>query len=305
MLHMRLVLALFAVAAASAQTAGDARSLLEAVSQAVRSAGSLRVEGVSVDDASRRETRFELIAQDPLLLRYHAETGPDSVLQVCDGVSRWNYRESHETYTRTSADEALCTPLVARWSDLTEHLASARITGRPGCEQIEATYTTGEVRTLCVDRARHIVVSEHSGAATFTYDRVEYNPPQPAETFQFQPPSGSSPGGVPLPLTGEGGADSYAGPAPGPGSSSPMAISTRQQEYTPEARQARLQGAVLIRLTVDEHGVPRSLKVVRGLGMGLDEKAIEAVSAWRFRPGTRAGEPAPAIAQVEVHFRLP
>jgi len=56
-------------------------------------------------------------------------------------------------------------------------------------------------------------------------------------------------------------------------------------EYTEEAHRAKLQGTVLVFITVDEHGQATNPLVVRGLGMGLDEKAVEAVKKWRFTPG--------------------
>jgi TonB family protein len=55
---------------------------------------------------------------------------------------------------------------------------------------------------------------------------------------------------------------------------------------------------------VDEHGLPRDLKVVRPLGLGLDQKAIEAVEKWKFSPGKKDGKPVPVQATIEVNFRL-
>jgi protein TonB len=52
-------------------------------------------------------------------------------------------------------------------------------------------------------------------------------------------------------------------------------------------------------------GVPQDVKVLRGLGLGLDEKAVEAVQGWRFKPATRGGEPVAVTAQVEVNFQIP
>jgi len=61
----------------------------------------------------------------------------------------------------------------------------------------------------------------------------------------------------------------------------------------------------LLRMMIDESGVPRDLQVVRGLGLGLDQKAIEAVQQWRFKPGTtRCGQPVPVTANMEINFRL-
>jgi len=55
---------------------------------------------------------------------------------------------------------------------------------------------------------------------------------------------------------------------------------------------------------VDENGVPQEIKVVRSLGLGLDQKAIEAVQKWRFKPGLKDGKPVPVSANIEVNFRL-
>lgn len=90
----------------------------------------------------------------------------------------------------------------------------------------------------------------------------------------------------------------------GGGVSQPKLIHKVEPEYSGEAHRAKLQGIVQIELVVDEHGVPKDLKIKRGLGLGLDEKALEAVAKWRFQPGTKDGKPVPVIATVEVNFRL-
>jgi len=55
---------------------------------------------------------------------------------------------------------------------------------------------------------------------------------------------------------------------------------------------------------VDEKGNPRELKVIRPLGLGLDQKAIEAVEKWKFKPGMKDGKPVAVQATIEVNFRL-
>ncbi len=85
---------------------------------------------------------------------------------------------------------------------------------------------------------------------------------------------------------------------------SPSLISKREPEYTNEAREKKLSGNVLLSIVVGPDGVPQNIKVVSPLGSGLDEKAIEAVSKWCFKPGTRDGAPVAVKAQVEVSFRL-
>jgi len=55
---------------------------------------------------------------------------------------------------------------------------------------------------------------------------------------------------------------------------------------------------------VDAHGYPENPRVVRSLGMGLDEKALEAVQRYRFKPAMKDGKPVPVTILVEVNFRL-
>ena len=77
-----------------------------------------------------------------------------------------------------------------------------------------------------------------------------------------------------------------------------------EPEYSEDARLAHHQGTVVLILVVDENGHPRDIKVNRNLGLGLDEKAIEAVKKWVFLPGQKEGVPAPVQATIEVNFRL-
>lgn len=90
----------------------------------------------------------------------------------------------------------------------------------------------------------------------------------------------------------------------GQGASRPVPIFQPQPEYSEEARKAKFQGEVTLSVTVGEDGTPRDIKVVRPLGLGLDEKAIEAVSRWRFRPGMKDGRAVAVRANVVVTFRL-
>jgi TonB family protein len=75
-------------------------------------------------------------------------------------------------------------------------------------------------------------------------------------------------------------------------------------EYSEKARSAGYQGTCVLWLIVDTNGVPHDIKVTRSLGMGLDEKAIEAVRTWRFKPAMKDGVPVPVQINVEVSFRL-
>ncbi|MGD0362035.1 MAG: TonB family protein [Bryobacteraceae bacterium] len=90
----------------------------------------------------------------------------------------------------------------------------------------------------------------------------------------------------------------------GGGVTAPVALVRPEPEYSEEARKAACQGSVLLYLVVDSSGSPRNLKVLRGIGFGLDEKAIEAVEKWQFRAGYKDGKPVNVAATVEVNFRL-
>jgi len=74
--------------------------------------------------------------------------------------------------------------------------------------------------------------------------------------------------------------------------------------YSEVARQAKYQGTSVLWLILGDDGVPRHIRVARPLGMGLDEEAVRAVTAWKFDPATKDGKPVPVMINVEVNFRL-
>ena len=90
----------------------------------------------------------------------------------------------------------------------------------------------------------------------------------------------------------------------GDGVSAPTVVYKQEPGYSELARTAKLQGIVRLQLVVDQLGLPKQVRVTRSLGMGLDEKAIEAVSKWRFRPGIKDGKPVSVMANIDVNFRL-
>ena len=90
----------------------------------------------------------------------------------------------------------------------------------------------------------------------------------------------------------------------GGGVSAPRGVYTPDPEYSEEARKAKYQGTCVLWLIVGPDGKPRDIRVARNLGMGLDEKAIEAVKNWRFEPAMKDGKPVAVQINVEVSFRL-
>lgn len=90
----------------------------------------------------------------------------------------------------------------------------------------------------------------------------------------------------------------------GGGISAPTAISAPDPDYTEDARRAKKQGTCVLWLIVDSSGHPRDIRVIRGLGYGLDAKALEAVQKWKFQPALKDGRPVDVQISVEVEFHL-
>ena len=133
------------------------------------------------------------------------------------------------------------------------------------------------------------------------------------------PPSNGTGSGGGIGSGSGGGVGSGEGPGVGPGRgggigggvfrvgggvSAPRAISTPDPEYSEEARKAKYQGTCVLWLIVGPDGHPRDIKIARSLGLGLDEKAIEAVKQWKFEPAMKDGHAVAVQINVEVSFRL-
>jgi periplasmic protein TonB len=86
--------------------------------------------------------------------------------------------------------------------------------------------------------------------------------------------------------------------------SAPVLMYLVEPEFSEEARKAKTSGNVLVNLWVDEKGVPSHARVLRGIGMGLDEKALEAVKQYRFKPALENGKPVLVELNVEVTFQI-
>jgi TonB family protein len=90
----------------------------------------------------------------------------------------------------------------------------------------------------------------------------------------------------------------------GRGVSPPTVISRVEPAYSDEARAAGYRGTVVVRATIHKDGTLTVDKVVRELGLGLDQKAVEALEMWKFKPATRNSEPVAVELNIEVNFNL-
>jgi len=112
--------------------------------------------------------------------------------------------------------------------------------------------------------------------------------------------SGTGPGVGP----GHGGGIGGGAYRVGGGVRAPKVVYRVEPEFSEEARKNKWQGVVILKLIIGKDGKPQDISVLRSLGMGLDEKAMEAVKQWRFEPGTKDGQPVPVEVSMEVSFRL-
>ena len=133
------------------------------------------------------------------------------------------------------------------------------------------------------------------------------------------PPSNGTGSGGGIGTGSGGGVGSGEGPGVGPGRgggigggvfhvgggvSAPRVIYEPDPEYSEEARKAKYQGVCVLYLIVGADGKPRDVRVLRSLGLGLDEKAIEAVRQWKFDPAMKDGKPVAVEVSVQVDFHL-
>jgi len=88
------------------------------------------------------------------------------------------------------------------------------------------------------------------------------------------------------------------------GATAPIPIYQVEPEFSAKARKAKKGGVVTVRMLVDKQGLPQNVHVVHGVGMGLDEKAVEAVKQYKFRPAKKDGQPVEEAINIEVNFKI-
>jgi TonB family protein len=91
---------------------------------------------------------------------------------------------------------------------------------------------------------------------------------------------------------------------PGSGITPPRLLHEVRADYTDQARLRNITGDVLLEIVVRRDGSVGDVKVLKGLGAGLEDRAVQAVQQWRFSPATRLGTPVDVIVEVAVEFKL-
>ena len=88
------------------------------------------------------------------------------------------------------------------------------------------------------------------------------------------------------------------------GVTAPRLVNKTEPDYTQEAKDAKIQGRVMLSAIIDVDGKAHEVKVEEGLDAGLDANAVSAIGAWVFEPAQRNNEPVPVAVKIEVNFRL-
>ena len=310
-------------ASLQAQTNANAVDLIRQVSGTAKSMKSVRLEGhIAIENETARsdghnERAFSIAISRPGLARF--EVG--DTLRVCDGSRLLTWVPTTKRYTELrDADPPLCEPVLHAWQTAAEHMTSATIAGSDNiefegnpveCSVVRAEYskapwfiTPGQeeaagTRTLCIDPNRYLILRDSVHAAitradgstlkrttTITLSKLEVNPELDAGLFTFTPP----PDAIVTVRVG--------------GVTQPVPIYRPDPKYDEKARKKRIEGTVILSIVVGTDGIPYDIKIVKPLYPGLDRRAVECVSNWRFKPGMKDGHPVKVMAQIQVNFRL-
>jgi TonB family protein len=103
---------------------------------------------------------------------------------------------------------------------------------------------------------------------------------------------------------GSGGGTGGGPYRPGSGIEAPRLLREVKADYTEEARQRSISGEVVMEIIVRRDGSVGEVRILKGLGGGLNERAAQAVRQWRFAPATRLGSPVDVIVEVGIEFKL-
>jgi TonB family protein len=160
---------------------------------------------------------------------------------------------------------------------------------------------------LVPDYWKPCVLAGLGGAASKQYSRCQFSPEFRAIPGLVLSSDSNADAGLTSPEPGQMGSGQSAGNSTfhvGHGISPPRPILHPGPEFDEFARQAKYQGVVTVELIVDQDGLPTKIHIVNPLGCGLDEKAVQAVETWTFKPAEKDGQPVRVLIAVEVDFHL-
>ena len=155
------------------------------------------------------------------------------------------------------------------------------------------------------------VTPQATQPTTVPNDTPVASPPDDTPIAEGDAPPSSGPSTGSGPAVGDGPPGNGSGPGDGEIAQALDARMTRPEvlfrvnpRYTEAARIARREGTVVVQATIDRTGHVTDVRLIKGLGLGLDESAMSAVQQWRFKPATLAGRPVPVYFQLSVNFTI-
>ena len=257
--------------------AGPSAAQLEGLAESrLQTAGLYQPDASALLHLSARGSQVELRFMKP-------------VIDVASGEE-----ETVGTHTRTAAfQDGSAAAAVVEISKLLDHfLADYRRVNRPPCDRADASARVRRVKPSV----------ETAGAARRRDDAVTKRPSALPQAAQTRGPGPIPCGPILSPPERE--SDDKTVHKIGSEVSSPRLIEKVEPEYSDQARDAKLEGTVMLAGEIWEDGKAHNIRPVRCLGMGLDENAVEAIKKWVFRPGEKDGRPVRVAAQFQVSFRL-
>ena len=277
-IFMKLLLALvFSAALAATGTAQDHSS--------PNPTGTLTPETVKVHKLDENLTAPELIPRDysPVLVTdcQHPESVKEELKYIVDSAGNVHNIQAPED---ADADMTLLLFQYMR----TVHFKPAQWNGLP--------VAVGLADTISF-HACYIEKTDEAGRAVH---RVKLTT-APDHRFASW---GHAPAEVTLFNVGPDGQEGIEHTGRGTGVTPPMPVHTADPQFSEYARRNKIQGTVVLQFIVDSNGLPQNVEVVKPIGYGLDQNAVESVRQYRFKPAMKNGRPVPAYLTVVVNFRL-
>ncbi len=305
--------------------------------------GRLVTQETADDAGPRTEASFRIVIERVPEQRARLEiTGvPAPLVRVCDGSIQWGHLPASKLFWSVGDSRIdACAEPFDEWPYLAADLHDPAITGRDrlhaGARVVKCTVVSGGYagpdasrsgrRTLWIDDAtktiwQYRVERGTTGVANSAEPRIRiytllrqtrngYRKPSDfavhhPDEWAMLPRAPNLRLGDGAPLARRSEAEPVGGAYRiGEGVSAPVVVSKDDPTYTAEARHSHIEGTVVLYVEVGPDGAAHNIKIVRSLDPGLDKKAIEAVSEWKFRPGMKDGVPVTVAANVEVDFRL-